>query len=328
MRKVVNTILFLIIVCVVALRVSEWADVGQLNVGLAQVNFASNDEGSFDTTEAVKILQRASAGDNPVANRAWWGLGLLHMQEGETREAVAAWRNIDDIYLEMDTWAKQYERARDWETASIYYGLAAELHPTQARYKYDQARMLESLEEWQSAEDLYQQALDEAGPNEPHISDYSFALARMVRLSDRPDSVHIIALLDQAISEDQFSDDRLRLRALYMRGQTLFEDGQFELARQDLETVTRLQPGNYWAHVDLGRAIWAYNQDKSRAEQYLLMAVAIDPGEKWAYRHLATLYEDTGQIEAATDMMSRVLELDSEDEAAQRFLLERMRTSD
>lgn len=320
MHKLLLITLVTLVLGSVLARGREWSGLTLLNQGYVALNQALANQDKRSAVSASNIFL-ASVNQAPSAiDRGWRGFGFSQLAQGETDQAVSAWREIEDFDRELALWGRQAERRRVWQEAAKYYALARGLNPADSLHSYNEARMHELLDSWATAETLYRQAIETAEPDARLLSEYFSGAARMTRRSDNAQIGQVLFLYDQAVQADQFADQLSQARTLYERSQILRELGRQNEAREDLSKVISLQPNNYWAHVDLGRLEWESDRRGEVAETLLLKAIELNPEEKWAYRHLAEVYNATGDAEGADRMLREVYRLDPNDEAALRHL--------
>ncbi len=113
---------------------------------------------------------------------------------------------------------------------------------------------------------------------------------------------------------------KLEFDNLRLAFSTLRNLGRAAEALPDYEWLVVHAPDYYWGYTRLADLVWQVQGDAERAERLYLQAVALDAGNKWAYRGLAALYEETGRPAEAEAMYRKVLELDPEDAVARKGL--------
>lgn len=102
-------------------------------------------------------------------------------------------------------------------------------------------------------------------------------------------------------------------------GMAYFEVGQTEEAMGSFKRSLDLNPNNADAHFGLGMALKRQN-DRQAAEKSLKNAVALDPQFIYFRENLALFYQENKQWFKAAEQYEAILELDPENEDAQRRL--------
>ena len=112
----------------------------------------------------------------------------------------------------------------------------------------------------------------------------------------------------------------MQVQTHYARGEVLRKLDRKREAMKEYEWVIAHRPSDYWAHVHLGSLTWELNGDAARTETLFLLAMDIDNGNKWAYRGLGLVYQETGRREEAVEAYRQVLVLDPTDVVANEQL--------
>lgn len=143
---------------------------------------------------ARPLLEMATRWDQ-TNERAWWNLGVVLDQLGNSEAAVRAWSQIDNnerILLERGQITGIHQG--DWGAALHWFEYALQLSPNsaQAYHAIGDARM--GLKNWAGAREAYAQALQFAPENADYYVDYSNAL-----LVDDYDLELAASLLEKAV---------------------------------------------------------------------------------------------------------------------------------
>lgn len=208
------------------------------------------------------------------------GLGFVLWERGAREAAGAEWRRGGVPARDFVRAGLQARNAGDIAGARDWYERAMFTEPDASEHYVRLATLYENDEDWETALSLYEQALSAA-------SFPSVSVERRAHLG-RADA----------------------LRAL----------GRPADALPDYEWLVANAPDYYWGYVRLAELVWQLQGDPERAERLYLQAIVVDEGNKWAYRGLATLYENTERLAEAEAMFRRVLELDPNDAFARRGL--------
>lgn len=100
-----------------------WVNTGYVQLNQAQ---ASGESGWFDSALATfsKVNPNSMAGQ-----RAWRGRSLAYWFQSRPDEAIAIWEAVPGINTEIQLWAQQAERARDFAAARDWYQAAVRIDP-------------------------------------------------------------------------------------------------------------------------------------------------------------------------------------------------------
>lgn len=208
------------------------------------------------------------------------GLGFVLWERGDRQEAGAHWRRGEIPVADFIRAGWAAERAEDIPKALDWYARA--------------------MAAWPDASDPY---------------------VRMAILRGRDkDWEAALALYEQALAADSFLSAWAERQAHEGRANALRNLGRAAEALPDYEWLVVHAPDYYWGYTRLADLVWQVQGDEERAERLYLQAVALDASNKWAYRGLAALYEETGRPAEAEAMYRKVLELDPEDAVARRGL--------
>jgi len=93
-----------------------------------------------------------------------------------------------------------------------------------------------------------------------------------------------------------------------LRGQLLLAMGRWSEAIALYEAAQAQQPESPAIAFNLGYAVWASEADPARAVTLYRRALALDPNQMAAYRHLASALEATGDLPAARQALDQALE--------------------
>jgi tetratricopeptide (TPR) repeat protein len=115
------------------------------------------------------------------------------------------------------------------------------------------------------------------------------------------------------------SPDVLRAGTHFERGLFLAAQGHWEDAVLEYQQAINLNPSGYWSHVNMAWALWMLDE-KEQAKEAALVGADLRPDLENAYRLLGLFHRLEGNIEEATAMYAKVLELDPEDNEARDAL--------
>lgn len=288
------------------------------NIGLAMLNRAFTRQADVNAA-AERWLQWATELD-AENQAAWRGLGFVLAFQKREPEAVAAWQNAGLTAHDFVEWGEYARANAQYRTALIWYQRSLSVEPAAGMPRYYAGLVYEQLAEWDEALASYQQARQYADVRDVASSLY-LRLGRIYQLHrEFPDPSVALTLYDEAIAFDRFASVQDRIDTHFQRGEALQARGQLSEARQEFEWVVRQQPDHYWAHVNLGVLAWQEGHDVSLAETHLKQAIALQPGIKWAYRHLGLIYHLNGRYDEAIEMYRYVIAIDPSDAYVARLL--------
>lgn len=288
------------------------ADYVQLNHGLAQRSLSQVDR-------AVGALT-ADSETQPIARRAWRGIGLAYVALGRLEDAALAWEHVPGSRAEFTAWALAAERSGEWPAARAWHWLSVRADPTDGDQWYRLGRAAAGSGDAAAAAGYYAEALGAPQRHQFGRSNIQVRLAELAKNAAPPDWAGALALYEDAIDQDDFplADDRLN--ALLGRAETLDKLDRLPEALDAYRLVVAGWPNHYWANVHSGRLTWDVEGDAARAAGYLRRAIAIDGRSKWAYLFLAEVYTRSGAPAEAMPLLRQVLTLDPTDEAARQQL--------
>ncbi len=130
-----------------------------------------------------------------------------------------------------------------------------------------------------------------------------------------------LAAYEAALEVPRFNSPRERADCHYRRGEILWWQGADPDAYiAEYERAIELDPEFTSAHILLGVAFYAREQDATLAEASVRHALELSPKNKWAYYYLGEIRRQEGHVEEAVAMYQRALALDQDFEAAQKRL--------
>ncbi len=208
------------------------------------------------------------------------GRGFLLWEQGAREEAGREWRRGGIPVDDFLRAARQAQKAGNRDVAMEWYQRAMSAWPDASEPYVRAAALYEGDKDWEAA----------------------------------------LALYERALAAGSFPSDVVERQAHQGRGDALRNLGRLAQALPEYEWLVAHAPDYYWGYVRLAEAVWQVQGDAQRAERLYQQAIALDAGNKWAYRGLAVLYEKTGRLAEAEGVYRKVLQLDPNDEAAQSGL--------
>lgn len=178
----------------------------------------------------------------------------------------------------------------------------------------------ESAESWQTAIQLYEQAM-QVESAEPGLSNLHYHIGRVLHKAvDPPDLPAAREAYEQAL---QLKDYRTRgWQAGLTRsnlGQLCSRQEDYKCAIEQFEAALISADDPYRIHHDYAVALWQ-NGNTVEAIDQLEQAIALAPERPLAYWRLGRFYEAEGRTNKAIEMYEAVLERDPTDKQAQQAL--------
>lgn len=263
--------------------------------------------------QLAAVLQRHP--DRPSAQRM---LAVVQRAQGE--EAPAGVTPTDLLW-----WGQQKQRAGETAEAAYLLQWATDLAPDLGDGWYYLGQAHETQQDWAMAEQAYEQAARAMTWQQGGRSDAYLAWGNLLRAT-RPETHSDIARehYEQALALDQFSDVAQQAATHYQLGEiVLWHDGDPAGAIPYYQAALALAPGEHWARLRLGYALYWSSGDVAPAEQEILAAIDQWPGEahlKWPYFYLGEIYEHAGHTAQAIAAYERLLALDPDDQRVQERL--------
>jgi tetratricopeptide (TPR) repeat protein len=260
---------------------------GERGAGLASLQSAGR-----STNAAVQYAAGLSADDLPAALQALERLGLADDDLATLLEKLSAQEGIDP-YLVLP------------ELAQVGGGRAA---TWRAWLKaYDQ---LIQAGDWQAGRDWLRQGLALAPTG--FESSLLLRLGRIDQsLAEPRDPPQALGYIDQALEAGGWLYPADQSYAYLYRGEVyrLLKD-QFtpQQALQQFQAALRLQPGSYWALLDIGHLYLYDLKDLAQAEASYRQALASNPNSPYAYYYLGEVCRARGDMVSAAGWYRQALE--------------------
>jgi tetratricopeptide (TPR) repeat protein len=271
-----------------------------------------------DASIAHSIIAFRRTIDRGAGNASTWrALGYLHLARGEEEEALAAWRQAGIMTGELYAKGAEAEATANYDEALAWYGRVTTVDPQSIDAWLQAGSILELKGDWASAATTY----SAGAASMPDNSDLLFRMAQVQRVSSSSIDWNIILdLLNRAIDKDNFLYDWHRAQSHHLRGEALRTLGNPKEALAEFIWVMEHRPDDYWATLGRAELTWQVEGDAEAAEHFFHAAVAIDAGNKWAYRQQAAFYADLGRIDEARTLYELVLRIDPDDQLAAEWL--------
>lgn len=296
-----------------------WSSVGLAMLGRALID--GPDLLVIQTATKAEALLRQSTAYASENCYAWRGLGFALAAQGREGEAIVAWQAAGEMAKEFIEWGTTARKAARYQEALTWYGRAALVEPELRTPWYYIGLTYEQMEEWEQAAEAYREGLQRSVISGIQPSDIYF---RLGWISERKlpgqDGQTVLALYDQALYLDIFSNVWTQVQTHYSRGEVLRKLGRKREAMKEYEWVIAHCPSDYWAHVHLGSLTWELDRDAAQAEALFLRAIDIDNGNKWAFKGLGLVYQEIGRRDGAVEAYRWVLVLDPTDVVANEQL--------
>lgn len=244
-------------------------------------------------------------------------LTIVYTLQGETEMALAAsdvTGEGSEAFLQR---GHNAHKAQRYHLASQWYNLAMIDQPALGDAWFFMGKALAERGDVPGAIDAYEQAYLKSDFSDIGRSDILYQLAFIYENREGVlDLETALSIYEQALVLDEFSADDLTIQTHFRKAETLRSLGYREQALSEYEWVITRQPDHYWAHIRLGYMVWQHHHDLKQAEALFQRAVQISDEQKWAYQGLGRLYQESGQVGAATEMFQVVLRIDPQDQDA------------
>ncbi len=313
--------LVLLAIVAVLLRAAQLQAVTVRNTGVLAFNrsVVAPDNNHSEVLTAETRLQTAAA-LNPTHQSTQRLLGYAYLAQGREDAAVTAWQSAGDMGVELVGRGSTIEETGALDDALRWYHLAAAADPQQPESYLRAGAILEQREAWQAAAELYRTGVAAGGPASEN-SDLYYRLANAVSRLPEPISwSDVLFAAARATSLGNFNSAYNSVQVHYVMGLALLELGRTREAQSAFAQVVGARPDDYWSNVQLGRLAWSLDDNAPLAERYLRAAISHNPAIKAAYRDLAELLFESGQLEDAITTYELLLALDPNDPAVREKL--------
>lgn len=295
----------------------------QLNSGYAILNRTDKDNiWGTSTMPNVGVAQRiflASLEYEPPRASAWRGLGFVFMMQGQSQQAIEAWKNARYFDQELVQWGMIDETREDLLAAMEKYQLAIDISPELADGWYFSGRIYERLNQPELAQVQYETGLKQRLFLNEGQGDFYFRLGQIAASAFSPEWETAVSFYDRALDSSDFKEVR-EAQIRYARGVALRRIGKPEEAIADFAWAIKIEPDHYWATVHLGMLTWLVTQDAEKAEQLLQHAIEIAPEKSYGYLNLAQFYQLTNRKEDAVRIYKNLLLKDPTNQEAHEQL--------
>ena len=183
----------------------------------------------------------------------------------------------------------------------------------EAYYHYALAHMYEEMGVAYNRQEYLSKALEEyklAMQNDPTSPFLSAELADLYARTDRIRDA-VLEAEDVLRRDPNNLEARKLLGRIYLRvlgnasGGGRPQSDVLRRAIEQYEKITELAPKDVESKITLGR-LYRFNSDYTKAEAVLKQALALQPESEEALTTLALLYTDTGQLNAAVELLQKV----------------------
>jgi len=291
-----------------------WVNTGYVQLNQAQ---ASSESGWFDSVLATfsKVNPNSMAGQ-----RACRGRGLAYWFQSRPDEAIAIWEAVPGINTEIQLWAQQAERARDFAAARDWYQAAVRIDPDNGDNWYRLAQASARMGDAGAAGSYYLRALSSPARAEFGRSNIMTRLGELEKQKGPADWSGVLERFDEAIRQNDYVGTADIAASRMGRAEALEKLGRQRESLNEYLWVVRYSPDLYWANVHSGRLTWYVERDAETAIAFLEKAIDIDGKPKWAYVSLGLVYTESGRPELAIPLFDKVLTIDPNDIRAREQL--------
>jgi tetratricopeptide (TPR) repeat protein len=267
---------------------------------------------------AAETQLEAAAVRLPARASTLRALALVRRAQGEpAAEGISP--------AELVWWGRQKQQAGDLDAARYLFEWATELQPELGDAWYYAGGVYQAQAAWDAARSAFERAAaagiwQTAGPSDAYL-----ALGDLAGIA--PGDADWTAARDryrQALELDRFGEPGRKAAAHYRLGELLLWDGgDPEAAIPHYRAALAIDPGDQWARLRLGYALYWGARDLAAAEATIITAIDQWTDEryrKWPYFYLAEIYADAGRTEQAVAAYEQVLALDPADERVRERL--------
>lgn len=299
-------VLLLLALATVAVRSASLQAATARNGGVLAFNQSVAVPDSTRALAATSRLEQAAALD-PAHHSTLRLLGYAYLAERDEDAAVAAWRRVGGMGPELVERGAAAQEVGATTEALRWYERAIATEPQLPDSYLRAGGILEGQEAWPAAARMYGAGVAAGGAASAN-SDLQFRLANALsRLPEPVAWVDALSAAEQAAALDNFESAYNAVQTHYVMGLALLALERPRDAQSAFAQVVARRPDDYWSTVQLGRLALALDGDAARAEQQFESAITLDPTNRAAYRDLAEMQAERGQLQAAIATYERLL---------------------
>ncbi|MCA9941229.1 MAG: tetratricopeptide repeat protein [Anaerolineales bacterium] len=278
---------------------------------------------SLRLAKPTRLLQQAMR-LNPQSARTARVLGYAYLWGAREADALRTWQAVSEkVSEELIRWGDIAHSRAAYTDALHWYGLATNLEPSSAYAWYKTGLTQEKQSHWALALTAFTTALSLEQTNGAFISSLYFHIGWLKHRQLGYALDEAIQSYTDALRLNAFADTDEQVQAHFNLAEASWKMGNVQSAVEQYEWVVTQAPVSFWgqytASLQLGR-IFVLQGELHAAEAQFLRAIGIDEQPKWAFRQLASLYEDAGRLKEAAAMYQQVLLRDSGDTEAAAHL--------
>jgi len=209
-----------------------------------------------------------------------------------------------------------YDEALDWFARAISFS------PQNGKIWYEIGLVYEEIEWWESALAAYQRGLDAKLFIGKGISDIYYQMGKIYQTQANFLNLgKAKTAFETAISQDDFISKWEKADSHYRLGTVMRQIGdEPNKYISEFQQAISIYPNHALAHSWLGVAYYVAQSDFELAEKELLIAIEIEPSNKWGYFRLGEIYYDEDKTTKAIDMYREALKIDPDFTRAKRRL--------
>uniref|UniRef100_G3Q8A2 dolichyl-phosphate-mannose--protein mannosyltransferase n=1 Tax=Gasterosteus aculeatus aculeatus TaxID=481459 RepID=G3Q8A2_GASAC len=259
-------------------------------------------------------LYRSGISVNPA--KAWGNLGNVLKNQGNMAEAEQAYRNalhhrgnMADMLYNLGLLLQENER---FSEALHYYKLAIGSRPTLASAYLNTGIILMNQGDLEDAKRTFLTCADIPDENlkDPHahkssVTSCLYNLGKLLHEQGRQEEA--LSVYKEAVQKmpRQFAPHSL----FNMMGEAYMRLNRLEEASHWYKESLRAKPDHIPAHLTYGKLLSILGQ-KTKAEEYYLRAIQIDPTKGNCYMHYGQFLLEQSRLAEAAEMAERAAELD------------------
>ncbi|WP_420630017.1 tetratricopeptide repeat protein [Candidatus Leptofilum sp.] len=237
----------------------------------------------------------------------------------DEQTAINLWRELPESELRLFYYSELARKAMLYEASLQWLKWGELVQPEIGDWVYWQAILHQEMNNLDIAYTYAERSLKLPLQHIGYSDIYYFigSILSQTQISPASDS---ISYYKQALSLNQFQEQANQINSYFDLAETFRNLGEDEQAIINYLNVLQLNPAHYSANLWLGSLYWKVEQDFEAATEYLNEAISLEPNRKWAYRNLATILQERGNIQDAAALYQTVLKIDPNDTFAQQQL--------
>lgn len=256
------------------------------NLGAIQLNYAIT---SFDDSSQLTALRLGLAESwfllaakfEPKNQQVWRDLGLTYEKQGRTKDAIAAWIQVDDMAWQLFRYGDIEREANNLKNALNWYDLAEKTNP-EVKTAISYSRYLTYLS--LSDSDRAMENLEIAVRTDSYWPDTKTQFLAYLKLGiwliEHDRLVEAERILSKAVGTNgQNIDPTLVSEAFRYLGLAQWHLDKLDLAVVNLRKSVQTNEQNVWAHIHYGKVLYLLDPTESNlTATEFARAIQLSPG--------------------------------------------------